>query len=274
MIWHVSSDLLERYARDDVDAPQAFSIEAHLLSCEPCRANTTRLVDVDLLERLWSEVRSQISAPPIGSFERVLVRLGIKDYTARLLAATPSLRRSWILAVAAVLLLAVAVADRVAHGYLLFLTIAPMLPLAGVAAAYGPGIDPTYEVGIAAPMRSFRLLLIRTTAVLATTVALSFMAALLLPGFDWKVAAWLLPSLALVTSSLALATAMHPLWAAGTVALAWIAVTGTGAFLALGKLHARDIFGSTMQIALLCVIAAALTTLMARRDGFEKGDHQ
>jgi hypothetical protein len=42
---------------------------------------------------------------------------------------------------------------------LAFLTVAPLLPLAGIAMAYGPGIDPTYEIGLAAPMRSLRLLL-------------------------------------------------------------------------------------------------------------------
>ena len=94
------------------------------------------------------------------------------------------------------------------QGVYWFLVLAPMLPLAGVAAAYGQGVDPTYEVGLAAPMRSFGLLLIRAVAVLVTTTVIAGLAALALPGLQWTAAAWLLPSLGLTLASLALATRM------------------------------------------------------------------
>jgi hypothetical protein len=37
---------------------------------------------------------------------------------------------------------------------LLFLVMAALLPVAGVAAAYGPGVDPAYDVGRASPCRA------------------------------------------------------------------------------------------------------------------------
>ena len=71
-------------------------------------------------------------------------------------------------------------------------------------------------------MRAFKLLLLRTGCVLATTTVLTSAAALALPHLDWRAAAWLLPSLALVLSSLALATYMAAAWAFGAVAACWI----------------------------------------------------
>ena len=74
-----------------------------------------------------------------------------------------------------------------------FLVLAALLPLAGVAAAYGPGIDPSYEIGVAAPMSSFHLILVRASTVLASTAALAALAALTLPRVGWTAAAWIVP---------------------------------------------------------------------------------
>lgn len=128
-----------------------------------------------------------------GPMERTLVRLGIADHVARLLAATPSLRLSWFAALAVALGFAVSAAYTGA--VVVFLVVAPLVPLAGVAAAYGPGVDPTYEIGLASPMRSYRLLLIRALAVLTASMGLAGAAALALPTLNWSTAAWLLPSL-------------------------------------------------------------------------------
>ena len=48
--------------------------------------------------------------------------------------------------------------------------------------AYGPGIDPTYEIGLAAPMRGLRLLL-RAAAVVRASAVLAAAASLALPGW-------------------------------------------------------------------------------------------
>src|SRR4029450_5981448 len=90
------------------------------------------------------------------------------------------------------------------------LAVAPLLPLAGVAAAYGPGVDPTFELALTAPMRGLRLLLIRAAAVLATTTLLAAGASVALPGFGLRAVGWLLPSLALTLASLAPATFVEP----------------------------------------------------------------
>lgn len=270
--WHVTPELMERYAKGTIDVPHAFSVEAHLETCDVCRSQIAGTIEPQRLERMWSQVQGSVSAPAKGVIERLLLAVGVKEYVARLLAATPALRMSWILALTTVLAIAVGAAYGAAQGYVLFLVVAPLLPVAGVAASYGPGIDPTYEIGIASPMRSFGLLLIRAAAVLVTTTFIAAIAAVFLPGLNWAAAAWLLPSLGLVTATLALSTLIQPLWAAGLVTFSWIAVTATGAWIAIGEASARSVFGGTMQTGFLVIIVAALVTLVLRQDSFEKGE--
>jgi hypothetical protein len=272
MTWHVQTDLLRRYARDDIDVSHAFSIEAHLLSCATCRDETRRVVEASHLARSWERIDEVIVTPRPTLAERLLTRAGLSDHSARLLAATPSLQLSWFLAIAAVLALAVGAAHAAADGYLLFLAVAPLLPLAGVAAAFGPGVDPTYEIGVAAPMRSFRLLLVRATAVLTVTLMLAVAGALLLPGSDWKVAAWLLPSLALVTASLALSTVVRPLRAAACAGGAWLAWVLAGSASTAGPGDLRSVFGELPQLVSLLVAVIGAGVLVARRDRFERAE--
>ena len=59
------------------------------------------------------------------------------------------------------------------------------MPVAGVAFAYGPDVDPSYEVGAAAPYSALRLLLLRTAAVLATSLPLALAAGAARPALSW-----------------------------------------------------------------------------------------
>jgi hypothetical protein len=161
-------------------------------------------------------------------------------------------------------------------GPLLFLLLAPLLPVTGVAAAYGPGIDPTHELALAAPMSGFRLLLLRATAVLAGTTALAAVAAVALPPLGWLAAAWLLPALGLTLASLALATAMHPTAAAGAVAGAWVGAVLATQWAAVR--HLREplngpvgsvLFHPIGQLAILAVAVLAALLIARRHDRFD-----
>lgn len=274
MSWHVQNDALRRYEAGTIDPTEQLSIEAHLTSCASCRSSLASLVDGDVLGRTWEAIAAETSVPSPGWIERLLLAMGISDHSARLVAATPSLRRSWLLAVAAVLAVAVLVANGAQDGYLFFLAIAPVLPIAGIAAAYGPGIDPTYEIGIAAPMRSFRMLLIRAMAVLVSTIVLACIAALFLPALDWRAAAWLLPSLALTAACLALATIVQPLRAAVVVAGMWLTTIAMAAWASTGELGARTVFGEQLQIVVLVVGIGSGLVLVARREELERGERR
>lgn len=221
MSWHLEEEQMERYARGNLGDTEAFSVEAHLEACHRCRS-LVAAAPPERADRIWTSVLERVDAPERGRFERGIVGLGVSDHVARILAATPSMRRSWLAAATLGLAFSVIAAHQNEHGLLLFLTLAPLLPVAGVAFGYGRGVDPTYEIGLAAPMNGFRLLLVRAVAVLATTLALAGLAAFALPDLDWRAAAWLLPALCLTLASLALATAMAPERAGAWVAAAWV----------------------------------------------------
>jgi hypothetical protein len=191
----------------------------------------------------------------------------VPEHTARLLGATPALRLSWLLACALVLAFAVWAASRREGGVYWFLVLAPLLPLGGVAVAYGPDVDPTYEVGLAAPMRSFGLLLIRALAVLVTTTAMAAIAALALDGLHWTAAAWLAPSLGLTLASLALATRVSALAACASLGVLWMVVAGAGWRLAQEPL---DLFGPAGQLTCALVAAISAIALARNADGFER----
>ena len=134
--WHVPEDDLRAYARGGLEAPALWSADTHLTACAYCRAVLAGLGDTVALDDGWERLDAELDAPRPGLLESLLLRLGVRDHTARLLAATPALRRSWLGAVSAVLLLTVAVTA--GRRPTLFLALAPLLPLAGVALSYGP----------------------------------------------------------------------------------------------------------------------------------------
>jgi hypothetical protein len=267
MQWHADPEVVARYAVGELDEARMYSLEAHFLACGRCRALLSPLVDPGAIDRVWSEIEEAVDASRPGPVERALLGLGLPDHLSRLLAATPSLRLSWFGAVAVALGFAVLAAHGGHPGLVMFLAMAPLIPVAGVAAAFGPGIDPTYEIGVAAPLRSFRLLLIRSTAVLVASLVLIGLAALALPSLDWTAAAWLLPAFALTLVTLAVSTVAEPVPSAVGVAAGWIMSVGV-----LGHLSGDGVaaFHATGQVLFLVLIAVAGLVLARRAEAFER----
>jgi hypothetical protein len=267
MSTHLDHQWLERYAHGELDQARSFSVEAHLPACAECRTAIARLLENGRLARNWDAIEAGIDAPRRPLSERLLARAGVSAPTARLLAVTPSLRLSWLAAIALVLMVAVVSAhERGPEGVMAFLIVAPLLPLVGVAAAYGPFVDPTFELGLAAPLGSLRLLVLRALAVTATSALIAFTGALALPGLDWTVAAWLLPSLGLTLAALGLATSIGPVPASALVAFTWVFVViaawrGSGDPLLA--------FGEAGQLICLCAAVAGLAAVLLRRDTFD-----
>jgi hypothetical protein len=279
MTWHAQPETLHGYAEGRISPVQASSVEAHLLACEVCRSSLFAAADRSRLDALWIEITAAADAPVPSAMERLLGRLGVPEHVGRLLAATPALRVSWLAAVVVTLVFAVSAARRGDGdlGLALFLVLAPLLPLAGVAASFGPGIDPVYEVAVAAPLRSFDLLLVRATAVLVTTTCLAGAAAVTVPHADWRMAAWLLPAVGLTAGSLALSTWVTPWKAAAALASVWVSAAAFGLRLAAGtgpggSLVERFVaFRPSGQLALVAFTLAAAVIVALRRDALEIG---
>lgn len=98
--------------------------------------------------------------------------------------------------------------------------------MAGVAFVYGPDVDPSYEVGVAAPYSSARLLLLRTAAVLATSLPLVLAAAMLVPALSFTAVTLLLPALAFTAVLLAASTWTRPTFAGAGLGIGWVCAVG------------------------------------------------
>ncbi|WP_328872299.1 zf-HC2 domain-containing protein [Streptomyces sp. NBC_00287] len=261
--WHVAEDDLRAYARGELAAPLLWSADTHLAACAPCRSVLAEVSDpVDLG---WERLDAELDAPRPGLFEGLLVRLGVADHTARLLAATPVLRRSWLAAVVFLLLTTVGVVHS-AGSPTLFLALAPLLPLAGVALSYGPALDPTYEMAVVAPVHGFKLLMIRTLAVLAAGLGLNGLATLALPDYGLRALAWLLPALALTATGLALTPRFGPVLAPSLVGGAWVALIAAADASGDGPLIP---FTAAGQGTAAAVAALAVGLLYLVRDRFD-----
>lgn len=275
---HPGEKLLAGYAAGTVDRVTAWSVEAHLTSCGSCREALSAQVDPGRLARNRSVLLVRVATPDEGLAYRLLSRSGIPDHVLRLLAATPSLRRSWLLSVAGVLAAVTGEAVLATHvsggagdprGAVLlpFLLVAPLLALAGVAAAFLPPVDPAYRLAVAAPFSGFTLLLARAVSALAAALVPVVAAAFVLPGPRWLPAALLLPSLALAAFALAVTALVGPHTAALAAGVVWAVPV-----LWVATAHVPLLIVQWPgQAACLTVLLAAVGVLLARRDRFELG---
>jgi hypothetical protein len=282
---HAGEDLLASYAAGMVGPAAAWSVEAHLTRCASCRSALSAQVDADRLARNRSALLVRAAIGDGGRVRRLLCRCGVPDHLLRLLAATPSLRRSWLLSIVGVLAAVAGEAAAVRHGWIPggrhvgpvgyqdaaavapFLLVAPLLVLAGVAAAFLPRFDPAYQLAAAAPFSGFTLLLVRAVSALGGALVPVAAAAFALPGPGWLPVALLLPSLALCGFALAAATVMDPRAATVTAGVLW----ALPAMLLAVDHVPLAIVQRNAQSACAAVIIASAVVLLVRRDRFELG---
>ena len=283
--WHAGEDLLASYNAGAVEPAIVWSVEAHLAGCDPCRTALSAQVDPDRLARNRSVVLVRAAFPDDGRVRRLLCRCGVPDYLLRLLAATPSLRKSWLLSIIGVLAAMVGEAAAVRYGWAPtggrqgpgayadpevlapFFLVAPLLVLAGVAAAFLPAFDPAHRLAVAAPFSAFTLLLVRTVSALTAALVPVVGAAFILPGPGWLAAALLLPSLALPALALAGATVLDPRAAAISVGALWALMVLLLATTRVPSLIAQR----NVQVACAAVLCASAAVLLVRRNRFEIG---
>ena len=106
MTWHADRNLLSRYASGRLGRAQASSVEAHLMACATCRAELAPMADADRLDRNLAAIVAVVDQPARRWPERLLVRCGVSDRHARLVAVVPGAGDPWLTSVAIVLLLA------------------------------------------------------------------------------------------------------------------------------------------------------------------------
>ncbi|HSS91767.1 MAG TPA: hypothetical protein VLL69_20830 [Streptosporangiaceae bacterium] len=159
--------------------------------------------DVDL-GRVWTGVAARVWRRDPGQVERLASRLLRSPGLARALVATPSLLLGWIIATAVVL--AVGVAATLGTGTPYVALCAPALAAAGIAYAYGPGIDPAFELSRSMAVSDRMVLLVRALAVFGLNAALGLAASAASGVAAALTFGWLVPMTAACAIALAAAT--------------------------------------------------------------------
>jgi hypothetical protein len=173
------------------------------------------------LGRVWTAVAAEIWRRPSGRIERVATRLLRSPGLARALVTTPSLLLPWLISTAVVFGAGALV--RLGPGQPAVWLVAPAVAAAGIAFAYGPGIDPAWELSSSCAVSDRVVLLTRAVAVFALNAALGLIASAASGAAAALTFGWLLPMTAASALALAVAvTARSAIVGAGAGVAAWV----------------------------------------------------
>jgi hypothetical protein len=188
--------------------------------------------DVDL-GRVWVGVAAEVWRRRPRFVERLAGRLTGSPGLARALVTTPSLLLAWVIA-SAVVLGSGALAT-VGTGTAYVSLLAPALAAAGIAYAYGPGIDPAWELSQSMPVSDRMVLLTRALAVFGLNAALGLIASAASGVAAAVTFGWLVPMTAVSALALAAATLARSANVGVAVGLSGWAITVLGARAASGS---------------------------------------
>jgi len=159
--------------------------------------------DVDL-HRVWLGVAAQVWQRRPGPAERAASRLLRSPGLARALVTTPSLLLGWVIATVVILLTGAGIALGTGTPWVALL--APAVAAAGIAYAYGPGIDPAWELSQSMAVSDRMVLLVRALAVFGLNAVLGLAASAASGAAAAVTFGWLVPMTAVCALALAAAT--------------------------------------------------------------------
>jgi hypothetical protein len=230
---------------------------------EPVSSDTSAEVDLD---RVWSGVAGEIWSRPIGPLERGAGRLFGSPGLARALVTTPSLVLSWILA--SIVVLAFGVLFTRASGTPWVALLAPALAGVGIAYAYGPGVDPAFELSQTMAVSPRLILFTRGFAVFGLNALLGLFASIVAQQSLSLTMGWLLPMTTICGLALAVTNLTRSPNAGVAAALTGWAIVVLAAASSTQDLTRAVTANGLMPIYLTCTIvlfALALYGTSARR---------
>jgi hypothetical protein len=221
--------------------------------------------DVDL-DRVWIGVAAQVWRRQPGPAERTAGRLLRSPGLARALLTTPSLLLPWLIASVAVL--AVGAAATRGSGEPLVALLAPGVAGAGIAYAYGPGIDPAWELSRSMAVSDRMVLLVRAFAVFAVNAVLGLAASFASGTAAALTFGWLIPMTAVCALALAAATAVRSPNAGVAAGVAGWTITLLSGQAATGQftvvLSASALVPAYLAVAAVCAAVVAYTTRLPK----------
>jgi len=224
--------------------------------------------DVDL-SRVWTGVAAEVWRRRPGPAERLAAWLLRSPGLARALVTTPSLLLGWVIATVVVLAAGAAVTRSTGTPWVALF--APAVAGAGIAYAYGPGIDPTWELSQSMAVSDRMVLLVRALAVFGLNAAAG-LAASAASGVSGSAAAvtfgWLVPMTAVCALALAAATVSRSANVGVAAGLSGWAITVLAGQASAGRLTAAitdsSLFLPYLAFAACCGAVAWYATRIPR----------
>jgi hypothetical protein len=221
--------------------------------------------DVDL-GRVWTGVAAEVWRRSPGPLERLAGRLLRSPGLARALLTTPSLLLPWLIASAVVF--GAGAAATLGTGQPLIALLAPAVAGAGIAYAYGPGIDPAWELSRSMAVSDRMVLLVRALGVFALDAVLGIAASAASETAAGITFGWLVPMTAVSALALAAATLARSANVGVVAGLAGWAITVLSGQAAAGRFTAA-VSDSALVIPYLafaacCAAVVVYTTRIPR----------
>jgi hypothetical protein len=218
--------------------------------------------DVDL-NRVWTAVAAEVWRRHPGRLERTAARLLRSPGLARALLTTPSLLVPWL--VSTVVVLGAGALVRLGPGQPAVWLLAPAIAAVGIAYAYGPGVDPAWELGYSMPVSERMVLLARALTVFAVNALLGLAASAASGAAASLTFGWLLPMTAICGLTLAVAVAARSANAGAATGLAAWVITVLANRTASGQLTATVTNAETYLPYLAAAACAAAVIAYATR---------
>jgi hypothetical protein len=227
--------------------------------------------DVDL-SRVWTGVAAEVWRRRPGPAERLAAWLLRSPGLARALVTTPSLLLGWV--IATLLVLAAGAAATLGTGTPFVALLAPAVAGAGIAYAYGPGIDPAWELTQSMAVSDRMVLLVRALAVFGLNAAAGLAASAVsgrsgVSGSAAEVTfGWLVPMTAVCALALAAATVSRSANVGVAAGMSGWAITVLAGQASVGRLTAAitdsSLFLPYLAFAACCGAVAWYATRIPR----------
>ena len=221
--------------------------------------------DVDL-DRVWIGVAAGVWQRRPGRAERLASRLLRSPGLARALLTTPSLLLGWVLATVVVLLAGVVFTLSTGTPWVALL--APPIAGAGIAYAYGPGVDPAWDLSQSMAVSDRMVLLVRALAVFSLNAILGLAASAASGAVAAVTFTWLVPMTAVCALALAAATVSRSPNVGVLTGLAGWMITVLSGRVAAGQLAAAVtstvLILPYLGVAAGCAVIALYATRMPR----------
>ncbi len=201
-----------------------------------------------------------------GLVERIAGRLLRSPGLARALVTTPSLLVPWL--IASTVVLAAGAGVTLGTGQPLVALLAPAVAAAGIAYAYGPGIDPAWELSRSMAVSDRTVLLVRALGVFAVDAGLGLAASGASGAALGITFGWLVPMTAVCALALAAATVARSANAGVAAGLAGWTITVLSGQVADGRFTAAvsdtTLILPYLAAAAICGAIAAYATRIPR----------